>query len=75
MVGHNRPLISGKEQWIGLDNIYALTNQHGVNMQLRITMEKFSKDEATAYYDNFFLEDRVREVLKLKSYFTCEFKI
>ena len=52
--------ISGGEQWIGLDNIYALTNQDGVNMQLRITMEKFSGDEATAYYDTFYLEDKVR---------------
>ena len=52
--------ISGKEQWIGLNNIYALTNQDGIDMQLRISMEKFSKEKATAFYDNFFLEDRVR---------------
>ena len=51
----------GKEQWLGLDNIYAITNQKVKDMQLRIHMENFHRVEATAFYDNFYLKDRVSE--------------
>ena len=52
-------LILGKEQWLGLDNIYDLTNQPGKKFKLRVEMEKFSREKAVAYYDDFYLEDRV----------------
>ena len=45
-----------KEFWLGLDNIYALTDIEGKQMQLRIEMEKFNREKAIAYYDDFFLE-------------------
>ena len=48
-----------KEYWLGLDNIYALTNRQDVAMQLRVSMEKFTDEKATAYYDNFSLKDKV----------------
>merc|ERR1711935_381717 len=43
----------GKEHWAGLDVIHKLTNQPGRVMQLRISLEKFSGDEATNFYDVF----------------------
>ena len=49
----------GKEHWLGLDNIYALTNRQNVAMQLRVYMEKFTDENATEYYDNFSLQDQV----------------
>ena len=49
----------GKEHWLGLDNIYALTNRQDVAMQLRVYMEKFTDEHATEYYDNFSLQDQV----------------
>ena len=49
----------GKEHWLGLDNIYALTNRQDVAMQLRVYMEKFTDENATEYYDNFSLQDQV----------------
>ena len=49
----------GKEVWAGLRNIYALTNRPDIPMQLRVSMEKFSNETATAYYDTFSLEDKV----------------
>ena len=49
----------GKEFWVGLQNIYALTNRLDNPMQLRVSMEKFSNETATAYYDTFSLEDKV----------------
>ena len=49
----------GKEYWLGLDNIYALTNRQDLAMQLRVSMEKFTDENATAYYDNFSLKDKV----------------
>lgn len=49
----------GKEVWAGLKNIYALTNRPDIPMQLRVSMEKFSNETATAYYDTFSLEDKV----------------
>ena len=49
----------GKEYWLGLDNIYALTNRQDVVMQLRVFLENFTDENATAYYDNFSLTDQV----------------
>merc|ERR1711971_881717 len=43
----------GKEHWAGLDIIHKLTNQPGREMQLRISLEKFSGDKATEFYDVF----------------------
>ena len=57
----------GKEQWLGLDNIYAITNQKGKDMQLRIHMENFHRVERTAFYDHFYLKDRVSERSKLSN--------
>ena len=50
--------ISGNELWIGLENIYNLTNRP-VPMELRIVMEDFSGTVKDAYYDTFRLEDKV----------------
>ena len=44
---------------MGLDNIYALTNRPGVKMNLRVSMEKFGDEKATAYYYSFSLKDKV----------------
>ena len=49
----------GKEYWLGLDNMYALTNRQDVVMQLRVSLENFTDENATAYYDNFSLTDQV----------------
>ena len=57
---------SGREQWVGLDNIYALTNRPNVPMQLRISMENMAMESfeigtVFAYYDTFRLEDQVKK--------------
>lgn len=49
---------SGMEHWLGLNNIFYLTNRN-VPIQLKITMENFSKETRVATYDNFYLEDQV----------------
>jgi hypothetical protein len=54
----------GKEHWIGLNNIFDLTQRPNVTMQLRITMEDFAKNTAVVYYDEFYLADNVRTTLK-----------
>ena len=67
-------LFSGREQWAGLDNIYALTNRPNVPMQLRITMENMAMESfeigtVFAYYDTFRLEDQVKNIhLFIKKY-------
>ena len=50
---------TGKEHWLGLDNIFQLTNRQDVKMQLKIDMERFSGEKATVKYDNFYLETQV----------------
>merc|ERR1712228_902874 len=58
-------------EWVGLNNIYALTNRPGIEMQLRISMEKFTtagEHTATAYYDTFSLEDRILYRLNVSQY-------
>ena len=54
----------GKEYWLGLDNIYALTNRHDVVMQLRVSMEKFTGENEETYYENFSLKDQVYAYLE-----------
>ena len=49
----------GKEYWLGLDNIYALTNRQDVAMQLRVSVEKFTGENEETYYENFSLKDQV----------------
>lgn len=58
----------GKEHWIGLNNIYALTNRPSVNMQLRVSMLNFAHETATAFYDKFYLEDRTLYRLRISHY-------
>jgi hypothetical protein len=46
-----------KEHWIGLHNIYELTNRPSTPMRLKITMEDFSGEVREAYYKSFRIED------------------
>ena len=50
----------GEEHWAGLDVIHKLTNQPDRAMQLRISLEKFSGDKATVFYDVFSVESEVK---------------
>lgn len=50
---------SGEEQWIGLQNIFALTNQTPKKSELRIVLESFANVTKEAYYETFFLENEV----------------
>jgi hypothetical protein len=50
----------GKEHWAGLDVIHKLTNQPGRAMQLRISLENFSGDKATDFYDVFSVGSEVK---------------
>ena len=50
----------GEEHWAGLDVIHKLTNQPGRAMQLRISLEKFSGDKATEFYDVFSVGSEVK---------------
>ena len=68
---------SGREQWVGLDNIYALTNRPNIPMQLRISMENMAMENfeigtVSAYYDTFRLEDQVTKhpLIHKKSIYT-----
>ena len=47
------------EHWIGLNNIYKLTNRPSTQMKLRITMEDFSGTVKEANYNSFRIEDGV----------------
>jgi len=49
--------VPGKEHWIGLDTIHKLTTRQGKTMKLKISMERFSGEEATEYYDSFNIKD------------------
>ena len=49
----------GNEHWIGLNNIYKLTNDPYALMKLRITMEDFSGTVKEAIYNSFRIEDGV----------------
>ena len=49
----------GKEHWLGLDNIYKLTNRKNVKTQLKIILEYKSTRKYIATYDDFHLKDQV----------------
>ena len=52
----------GKEHWIGLDNIYKLTNRKNVKTQLKIIVEYTLANGGTTHtgtYDDFHLKDPV----------------
>ena len=51
----------GKEHWLGLDNIYKLTNRKNVRTQLKIILEYKSgpHKEHIVTYDDFHLKDKV----------------
>ncbi len=48
---------SGKEHWLGLNNIYDMTQEKFY--QLRVTLKDFQRDTGVAFYDNFYLVNRV----------------
>ena len=52
-------LLPGEEHWLGLKNIYQLTNRQNVTTQLMIILESFSGVTATVTYDDFSLTDQV----------------
>jgi len=56
MFGFNGTFLE-KEHWIGLDNIFKLTNHPSTPMTLKITMEDFSGNVREAYYNSFRIED------------------
>ena len=48
------------EHWIGLDNIYKLTNRRNVTMKLMIFLQQYYLDfNATVMYNDFSLQDKV----------------
>jgi len=47
--------VPGKEHWIGLDVIHKLTK--GQTMKMKISMERFSGEKSTIYYDMFKIAD------------------
>ena len=49
----------GKEHWLGLDNIYKLTNRKNVKTQLKIILEYKSAQKHIVTYDDFHLKDQV----------------
>ena len=49
----------GKEHWLGLDNIYKLTNRKNVMTQLKIILEYKSGQKHIVTYDDFQLKDQV----------------
>ena len=48
------------EHWIGLDNIYKLTNRRNVTMNLMIFLQQYYLDfNATVMYNDFSLQNEV----------------
>ena len=48
------------EHWIGLDNIYKLTNRRNVTMKLMIFLQQYYLDfNATVMYNDFLLQNEV----------------
>ena len=48
------------EHWIGLDNIYKLTNRRNVTMKLMIFLQQYYLDfNATVMYNDFSLQNEV----------------
>ena len=56
-------LCEGKEHWLGLNNIHDLTQSK--KYQLRVTMRNFDQQERVAFYDTFYLKDRVNPRIKI----------
>ena len=56
-------LLPGEEHWLGLKNIYQLTNRQNVTTQLKIILESFSGETATVTYDDFSLKDQVNSFI------------
>ena len=56
-----KKMYTGEEFWLGLDNIYKLTQLK--NYTLRFTFETFEGVIKTQYYTNFKLLDSVRQKL------------
>ena len=54
-----QPLFLDNEHWIGLSNIYQLTNDLARPMNLHITMEAFDGSKREAHYGSFRIEDEV----------------
>ena len=52
-------MYTGKEHWLGLDNIFKLTNRKNVKIQLRIDLELFSGKKTSVTYDDFHLKAQV----------------
>ena len=58
-------MYTGKEHWLGLDNIFKLTNRKNVKTQLKIILESYSANyphtgagiKAIVTYDDFHLKD------------------
>ena len=48
--------------WMGLEDIYTLTNDASVPMTLKIAMTDFSDTYKQANYDNFRLENAVSNI-------------
>ena len=76
-------MYTGKEHWLGLDNIFKLTNRKDVKTQLKIILESYSGRvvsyphtragrTAIVTYDDFHLKDQVVYILLHTShcYFT-----
>ena len=61
-------MYTGKEHWLGLDNIFKLTNRKNVKTQLKIILESTSGiypytavgRKAIVTYDDFRLKDQVK---------------
>ena len=51
----------GQEHWLGLDNIYKLTNRKHTKMQLKIDLEYHPGEIESVMYDDFYLEDQVNK--------------
>ena len=51
----------GQEHWLGLDNIYKLTNRKDTKMQLKIDLEYHPGEIESVMYDDFYLEDQVNK--------------
>ena len=58
-------ILPGTDHWLGLNNIYKLTNRQYVKTQLKIILESFSGEVAIVTYDDFSLKDQVNNLINL----------
>ncbi len=62
-------LSSSGEFWLGLENIYAITNQAGHNYSLQIQISDWNENSYTAEYGKFRIEDEENKYkLRLSDY-------